>query len=96
MLANVGAGNKQYDDVFLSSKNTSQSNAIVGLYGQKAGKRRRLSRKKRGGYGMLGNAVVPLSILAMQQTYNRKKRGGRSRTRGRTRGRGRGRTRGRH
>jgi hypothetical protein len=49
---------------------------------QRAGSRARRSRK--GGFlgPMINQAAVPLSILAMQQLYRRKK-GGRNRTRGR-------------
>ena len=44
---------------------------------QSAGKRRRKSR--RGGFfgEVLNQAVVPLSILGLQQTYRRKRQGGR-------------------
>lgn len=49
---------------------------------QRAGSRRRKSR--RGGFlgPMINQAAVPLSILAMQQLYRRKK-GGKTRSRGR-------------
>ena len=81
MLATVGSGDQQYNNVFESSQNSTNSNAIGGLQGQKAGKRRSRagSKKRRGGlWGTIINqAVVPFSILGMQQTYGRKKRGGR-------------------
>jgi hypothetical protein len=82
MLATTGPGDQQYNNVFESSQNSTNSNAIVGLQGQKAGKRRRSragSKKRRGGlWGtIIDQAIVPLSILGMQQTYGRKKRGGR-------------------
>lgn len=81
MLATTGSGDQQYNNVFESSQNSTNSNAIVGLQGQKAGKRRSRagSKKRRGGlWGTIINqAIVPLSILGMQQTYGRKKRGGR-------------------
>lgn len=76
MRATVGTGNQQYDNVFLSSRNAnSNSGAIVGLQGQKAGTKR---RRKRGGlWGQIINqAIVPFSILGMQQTYRRKRHGG--------------------
>lgn len=42
MRATVGTPNQQYDNVFDSSKSSnSNSNAIVGLQGQKAGTRRK-------------------------------------------------------
>jgi hypothetical protein len=76
MRATVGTPNQQYDNVFDSSKSSnSNSNAIVGLQGQKAG-----TKKKRGGYWsqVFNQAIVPFSILGMQQTYRRKRgtRGG--------------------
>ena len=47
---------------------------------QSAGKRRR-KRSRRGGFlelgGVINQAAVPLSILAMQQTYKKKNGGGR-------------------
>ena len=85
MEATVGTGNKQYDNVFLSSKNSTNSNSIVGLQGQRAGKRggkrggsRGGTKKKRGGYWsqVINQAIVPFSLLGLQQTY-RRKRGGR-------------------
>ena len=48
---------------------------------QKAGKRHRGgSRKKRGGFwgSIINQAIVPFSILGMQQTYRRKKHGGKT------------------
>ena len=52
---------------------TAQNLALV----QSAGRRRR--RSKRGGFigQILNQAVVPLSLLGMQQTYRRKRHGGR-------------------
>lgn len=80
MKATVGSGNQQYNNVFSSSHSSnSNSGAIVGLQGQKAGSRKGGSRKKRGGlWGQIVNqALVPFSILGMQQTYRRKRNGGR-------------------
>jgi hypothetical protein len=71
MRATVGTPNQQYDNVFDSSKSSnSNSNAIVGLQGQKAG-----TRKRKGGYWsqVFNQAIVPFSILGMQQTYRRKR-----------------------
>jgi len=70
------------------SNGQSQSTISVGVQGQnigfsnqlyKAGGRRgKMSRKKRGGFwgSVINQAVVPFSILGMQQTYGRKRRGG--------------------
>lgn len=83
MLATVGKGDNQYDNVFDSSKSSnSNSNAIVGLQGQKAGGRRRKmggSRKRKGGFWgqVINNAIVPFGILGMQQSYRRKRGGSR-------------------
>lgn len=80
MRATVGTSNQQYDNVFDSSKNTSNSNSIVGLQGQKAGKRG-ATKKKRGGYWsqVINQAIVPFTLLGMQQTYRRKKGGRKTR-----------------
>lgn len=80
-LAVNGTGNEQFDRVF--NDTSSQSNGITGLQGQRAGSRRRRHHRKRKG-GMWGEivsqAVVPLSLLAMQQRYGKgKKRSSRSR-----------------
>jgi hypothetical protein len=76
-MAVNGTGNDQYNRVFSMSgpDASSQSNAIIGLQGQRAGRRSR--RSKNGGlWGeVINQAVVPLSLLAMQQRYG-KKRGG--------------------
>ena len=77
MKATVGSGNQQWNNVF---EGKGQSNAIVGLEGQKAGKRRsrKASRRKRGGFWgqIINQAIVPFSIFGMQQTFRRKKHGG--------------------
>jgi len=57
----------------------TDSNAIIGTSGQKAGSRRRSNKKSRkGGFwgNVLNNAVVPFGILAMQQSYKRNKKAG--------------------
>jgi hypothetical protein len=76
MRATVGTGNQQYNNVFDSSKSTNNSNTIVGLQGQKAG-----TRRKKGGYWsqVFNQAIVPFSILGMQQTYRRKRGGKKTR-----------------
>lgn len=58
----------------------TDSNSIIGTSGQKAGSRKKGSRKSRkGGFwgNVLNNAVVPFGILAMQQSYKRNKKAGR-------------------
>ena len=67
----VGNGNQQWDNVFKGSGNTS--NALVPM--NKAGGSR---RRKRGGVlgEVINTALVPATILAMQNTYGRKRRGG--------------------
>ena len=80
-LAVNGTANAQYNRVFDQSGEYGkyQSNAIIGEQGQRAGSRRGGSRKRRGGlWGQIINqAVVPFSILGMQQSYKRKRSGGR-------------------
>ena len=84
-LAVNGSGNSQYDRVFnQGGKDGSfQSNAIIGLQGQRAGKRRssRSSRGRRGGFWgqIINQAIVPFGILGMQQTYRKKSGGKRTR-----------------
>jgi len=73
----VGDMNSQYNRVFdiSSSDGANQSNTIVGLQGQRAGKKRRGgSRRKRGGlWGeVINQAVVPLTLLGMQQRYGKR------------------------
>jgi hypothetical protein len=81
-----GTGNEQYNRVFSQTGPDAlyPSNQSVGAQGQnlgyspntiqKAGKGR---RNKGGNWGLaLNQAVVPFSILGMQQTYRRKKKGG--------------------
>ncbi len=65
--------NGTMDDQFNRVMNDgSSSNAIIGTQGQKAGGRR---KSKRGGFWgqVINQAVVPFSILGMQQTYNKRK-----------------------
>jgi hypothetical protein len=83
MKATVGSGNQQYNNVFDMGKQGNHSNAIVGLQGQKAGRRRSRSKKggskrKKGGFWghVINQAIVPFSILGMQQSYRRKRSGG--------------------
>jgi len=76
-MAVNGSGNSQYDRVFEHSGDV-HSNTIIGLQGQKAGRR---SRVRRGGiWGQVINqAIVPFGILAAQQTYRKRKGGRKSR-----------------
>ncbi len=78
MRATVGTGNQQYNNVFdIGTK--GQSNIIKGLQGQSAGSRKhRRTRSKKGGFWgqVINQAIVPFSILGLQQTFRRSKRGG--------------------
>lgn len=71
MERTVGSENTQYNNVFEHPSVTG--NAIKGLQGQVAGKRRR----NRGGFmgigAAIGKAIVPLSLLGLQQTYTRRR-----------------------
>ena len=88
MMSTVGDGPTQYDNVFLSDKNSSPSNTVVGLQGQRAGSRKgrkslrggshkRLTKKRKGGYWgeVITQAIVPFSLLGLQQRYGRKSSG---------------------
>ena len=84
MLNTVGGMNEQYTNVFAQGGDSSLGgNAIHSLTGQIAGGRKRRNRRtsrhskysrKRGGFmgSMLNQAVVPLALLGMQQTYKRR------------------------
>ena len=84
MLKTVGTGNQQYNNVFKTGTPT-QSNAIRSLNGKHmaGGSRRRRKSSKGGFWGhMINQALVPLTILGLQQTYRRgKTRGGTKRRR---------------
>ena len=83
-MAVNGTGDSQFNRVFNQSgmDGRFQSNVIVGAQGQnlglpptlaqKAGGRRR--RSKKGGFWgeVINQAVVPFGILGLQQTYRRK------------------------
>ncbi len=86
-----GSGDSQYNRVFGSEYPDVRGNNIIGTNGQglphyanvntsnaQGGGRRR----RRGGFlgDVVNQAVVPLAILGMQQTY-RRKRGGKRHTR---------------
>ena len=73
MLATVGNENTQYGNVFnQGTSNLSQSNAIVGLQGQRAGGGRRRRSNKRGG-SWVTDAVVPAALLAGSYLYSRRR-----------------------
>ena len=95
-LKNFGDMNTQYDNVFKQVPGVSNnsvagmSNALRTLSGKLVGGSRRKrsggTRKKRGGFwGSMGSiinqAIVPFSILGMQQTYRKKSSGGTRRRR---------------
>ncbi len=96
MMATVGDGPTQYDNVFMSDKSngSGNSNTIVGLQGQRAGRGRkggsqkggrglkggshkRRTKKSKGGYWgqVISQAIVPFSLLGLQQRYGRKRSG---------------------
>lgn len=73
-----GDMNAQYNRVFdvAGPDGANQSNAIVGAQGQRAGKKRwGGTRRKRGGFWgqIINQAVVPFTLLGMQQTYKKKR-----------------------
>ena len=80
----VGSGDQQWNDTFQQVSGVSNSgfpgssNTLRSLSGQILGGRR---RRRRGGnllQGVVSEAAVPLSLLAMQQSYKGKRRGGNS------------------
>ena len=79
MLATVGSGPQQFDRTFMGN---GPATSLQGIQGQKSGGGRRRTKRRRGGFlGAMGSvvnqAIVPFSILGMQQTYGRKRHGGR-------------------
>jgi hypothetical protein len=91
-MAVNGTGNQQFDRVFNQSGVDGKfpGNIIVGAQNQNLGYsrsvsqnggRRRKGTAKRGGFWgqMINQAIVPFSILGLQQTY-RRKRGGKKGT----------------
>ena len=81
-LAVNGGMPDQWNRTFMGSGNTT---SLVGLQGQKTGGGSR--KKRRGGFlglgGVISEAVVPLSILGMQQTYGKRNQGDFTRRRSR-------------
>ena len=85
-MAVNGSGDSQFARVFDQSgaDGPYQSNTIIGVQGQNLGPNsitqkagRRKKGKKGGFFGpVINQALVPFTILGMQQTYGRKKRGG--------------------
>lgn len=89
MMKTVGAGPKQFDNVFMPNGRNggnvgNTNNAVRGLQGQRAGSKHRGGRykcrtkKRRGGYWgeVISQAVVPVGLLGMQQSYRRNQRVG--------------------
>ena len=71
MEQTVGPANAQYSRVFdIAGPDKSQSNAITGLQGQKAGGRRRYSKK---GGSFVTDAIVPAAFLAGTYLYSRRR-----------------------
>jgi hypothetical protein len=89
-LKNFGGMNTQYDNVFKQVPGVSNnsvagmSNALRTLGGKLVGGSRRKrgggTRKKHGGFWgqLINQAIVPFGLLGFQQTYGRKKRGGKT------------------
>lgn len=79
MESTVGNGNTQWNNVFNQNdnKSVSDSNAIRGLQGQVAGSRRRRSarRSRKGGFWseVVKQAIVPFTLLGLQQTYAKRR-----------------------
>lgn len=65
----------QFDRTFMGNGPAN----YTGVQGQMTGGRR--SRKRRGGFlgEIINQAIVPFGILGMQQTYRKKKYGGKTR-----------------
>jgi hypothetical protein len=97
-MAVNGPVDSQIKNALMTDGSNGQSPSItsVGVQGQnvgipqsqlymKGGRRGKMSRRKRGGFWgqVVNQAIVPFGILGMQQTYGRKRRGGRK-TRGRS------------
>ncbi len=84
-LATAGPANVQWDNVFDSSKSHVPGNALVSLQGQTVGGRGKRSRSRRrsqkGGFWgeIISQALTPFTLLAMQQTFRRKKSGNQTR-----------------
>jgi hypothetical protein len=88
MLKTVGSGQEQYNNTFdtngqmNNSGYPAASGALRGLQGQVAGRRkmrtaqRNNTRKRKGGFWnqVINQAIVPFSILGLQQSYKSKKR----------------------
>ena len=72
-----GSGQSQFDRM-----QSSVSNVITGAQGQSAGAKRRMSQKrtKSGGFWghLVNQAIVPMTIFGLQQTYRRKSNKSRS------------------
>jgi hypothetical protein len=89
-----GSGDSQFNRVFSQDgmDSRTQSNTIIGAQGQNSGlpatlAQRAGSRRKRGGFfgEVINQAIVPIGILGLQQTYGKKRSGGRKTRRHRRR-----------
>ena len=67
----------QFDRTFMGNGPAN----YTGVQGQMTGGRK--SRRRHGGFlgGIINQAIVPFSILGMQQTYRKKRHGGKTRRR---------------
>lgn len=80
MLKTVGDEPTQYNNTFQqtgtnNSGYPAESNAIRGLQGQVAGKRRnRKMKKTRGGFlgSVINQAIVPLSLFGLHRSFSKK------------------------
>jgi hypothetical protein len=72
MEQTVGGTNQQYNNVFdiAGPDSNTQSNAIIGLQGQRAGGRRKYSKK---GGSFVTDAIVPAAFLAGTYLYSRRR-----------------------
>jgi|688.fasta_scaffold1563739_1 hypothetical protein len=73
MEQTLGNANAQYNRVFdiAGPDGSRQSNAIVGIQGQRAGRRRRRSNKRGGSF--VTDAIVPAAFLAGTYLYSRRR-----------------------
>ena len=89
-LATAGNLNTQYNNVFDIGINNQRGNGLIGIQGQTVGggrSRRRKNKSKnksksrrksqKGGLwgGIISTALAPFTLLAMQQSFRRKKGG---------------------
>lgn len=71
VMSKVGNLSDQYNSALVGS---GSGNTLPAVNGMAGGRRRRRTYKKRGGnIGVVYEAAVPLTLLAAQQLYKRKK-----------------------